>query len=89
MKFLEKFSVNDQVFVNELSKEFGVSEVTIRNDLDQLECKKLLVRARGGAMNTNQLVDLDMHVGEKHKMQLSEKARIGKAAAKLIKIPIL
>lgn len=85
MKILKKLSVNDQVFVNELSKEFSVSEVTIRNDLEQLENKQLLIRARGGAMSTNQVVSFDLQLGEKHKLNMSEKVRIGKAAAKLIK----
>ena len=85
MKILKKLSVNDQVFVNELSKEFGVSEVTIRNDLEQLESKKLLIRARGGAMSITQVVSHDLQLGEKHKLNMSQKIRIGKAAAKLIK----
>ena len=85
MKIMQKLSVNDQVFVIDLSKEFGVSEVTIRNDLEQLESKKLLIRARGGAMSTTQVVSFDMHLGEKHKLHLPEKVKIGKAAAKLIK----
>jgi DeoR family transcriptional regulator, aga operon transcriptional repressor len=85
MKILKKLSVNDQVFVNELSKEFSVSEVTIRNDLEQLESKNLLIRARGGAMSATQVVSQDLQLGEKHKLNLAEKVKIGKAAAKLIK----
>ena len=85
MKILKKLSINDQVFVNELSKEFSVSEVTIRNDLEQLESKNLLIRARGGAMSTTQVVSQDLQLGEKHKLNLTEKIRIGKAAAKLVK----
>jgi len=84
MKILKKLSLHDQVFVNELSKEFEVSEVTIRNDLEQLESKNLLIRARGGAMSTTQVVSQDLQLGEKHKLNMNEKARIGKAAAKLI-----
>jgi DeoR family transcriptional regulator, aga operon transcriptional repressor len=84
MKILKKLSLHDQVFVNELSKEFGVSEVTIRNDLEQLESKNLLIRARGGAMSTTQVVSQDLQLGEKHKLNMNEKSRIGKAAAKLI-----
>jgi DeoR family transcriptional regulator of aga operon len=84
MKILKKLSLHDQVFVNELSKEFGVSEVTIRNDLEQLESKNLLIRARGGAMSATQVVSQDLQLGEKHKLNMNEKARIGKAAAKLI-----
>jgi len=85
MKIMQKLSVNDQVFVYELSKEFGVSEVTIRNDLEQLESKNLLIRARGGAMSVNQGVSKDLQLGEKHKLHMPDKIRIGKAAAKLIK----
>ncbi|BBE20201.1 transcriptional repressor of aga operon [Aquipluma nitroreducens] len=84
MKIMQMLSAHDQVFVNDLSKEFGVSEVTIRNDLEQLEMKKLLVRARGGAMSINQTVSFDQQLGEKNKINMSEKSRIGKVAAKLI-----
>jgi DeoR family transcriptional regulator, aga operon transcriptional repressor len=84
-KILQMLSLNDQVFVNDLSKQFGVSEVTIRNDLEHLESKKLLIRARGGAMSTSHVVSLDQHLGEKHKLNMPEKIRIGKAAAQLIK----
>ena len=84
MKIMQMLSTQNQVQVNALSKEFGVSEVTIRNDLEQLEEKKLLIRARGGAMSINQTVSFDQHLTEKHKLNMSEKARIGKAAARLI-----
>ena len=84
-KILQLLSVNNQVFVNELSNEFSVSEVTIRNDLEQLESKKLLIRARGGAMSVTHVVSYDQHLGEKHKLNMPEKTRIGKAAAQLIK----
>jgi DeoR family transcriptional regulator of aga operon len=85
MKILQKLSLHDQVFVNELSKEFVVSEVTIRNDLEKLESKNLLIRARGGAMSTVQVVSQDLQSGEMHRLNMPEKAKIGKAAAKLIK----
>jgi DeoR family transcriptional regulator, aga operon transcriptional repressor len=84
-KILQQLSANNQVFVSELSKEFAVSEVTIRNDLEQLENKKLLIRARGGAMAVTHVVSYDQHLGEKHKLNMSEKSLIGVAAAKLIK----
>lgn len=84
-KILQLLSDNNKVFVNELSNEFGVSEVTIRNDLEQLEIKKLLIRARGGAMSVTHVVSYDQHLGEKHKLHMPEKSRIGKAAALLIK----
>ena len=85
MSILKLLSANEQVFVPDLSKEFGVSEVTIRNDLEQLENKKLLIRARGGAMSVDHVVSYDLHLGDKHKFNMPEKIRIGKAAARLIK----
>ena len=85
MSILKLLSANEHVFVPELSKEFSVSEVTIRNDLEQLESKKLLIRARGGAMRVDQVVSFDQQLGNKHKFNMQEKSRIGKAAAHLIK----
>lgn len=73
-----------KVFVNELSKVFNVSEVTIRNDLDQLEKKNLLIRARGGAMVTNNMVSFDLKISKKNKLNLKEKIKIGVAAAGLV-----
>ncbi|MEP0368182.1 MAG: transcriptional repressor AgaR [Cyclobacteriaceae bacterium] len=81
---LDQISEKGQVYVDELSKEFGVSEVTIRNDLDQLEQKSLLIRARGGAMKIEGRVGIDYNLSEKDKLNYNEKVRIGQAAAKLI-----
>jgi DeoR family transcriptional regulator, aga operon transcriptional repressor len=74
-----------QVLVHELSNEFSVSEVTIRNDLEQLEKKNLLIRARGGAIKAERGVGIDYRLSEKDKLNSDEKARIGRRAAQLIK----
>ncbi|MEF2481947.1 DeoR/GlpR family DNA-binding transcription regulator [Vibrio mimicus] len=42
------------VTVLELAETYGVSKVTIRNDLDTLEKKGLLVRSHGGALRKRQ-----------------------------------
>jgi DeoR family transcriptional regulator, aga operon transcriptional repressor len=83
-KIMNSLSVNGQVLVHELSREFDVSEVTIRNDLDQLEKKNMLVRARGGAIKIESGVGIDHQLSEKDKIHFEEKSRIGKCAAKLI-----
>lgn len=83
-QILDMISQDSQVYVDELSKRFGVSEVTIRNDLDQLEQKNLLIRARGGAMKIEGRVGVDYHLSEKDKLNYNEKVRIGRAAAKLV-----
>ncbi len=80
---LEQLDGQGQVFVNDLSKQFEVSEVTVRNDLLQLEKKNMLIRARGGAIKTNR-VGIDYELSKKHKLNLELKQRIGKRAAKLI-----
>lgn len=75
---------NGQVYVQKLSKQFKVSEVTIRNDLEQLEQKKLLIRARGGAINFDGFVGNDQMIAEKNKIHYQEKALIGRKASTLI-----
>lgn len=68
--------------VNELSERIGVSEVTIRKDLNELEKQNLLVRTHGGASALNDLsvpsFSTREYIAEK------EKKLIALAAAKLI-----
>ncbi len=80
---LEKLEEEGQIYVNDLSKQFGVSEVTIRNDMLRLEKKHMLIRARGGAIKANR-VGIDYELSKKHKLNLEQKQRIGKRAATLI-----
>ncbi|NLI24367.1 MAG: DeoR/GlpR transcriptional regulator [Bacteroidales bacterium] len=84
-EILSQLSAHGQVLVHELSKVFNVSEVTVRNDLEQLEKKHLLLRIRGGAIKTDGGVGIDIHLSDKDKLHYQEKARIGKRAAELIK----
>lgn len=83
-KILNMLETNGQVFVHELSEEFEVSEVTIRNDLELFESKGLLIRSRGGAMIVENSVGIDFQLSDKDKMNFSEKKRIGKKAADLV-----
>jgi len=83
-RILEQVDTDGQVEVQHLSGVFGVSEVTIRNDLAHLEHKNLLLRTRGGAIKQRR-VGLDFALEEKQKQHLEEKQRIGRAAIELIK----
>ncbi len=83
-KILQLLSDSGEVLVENLSKEFAVSEVTIRNDLDQLEKKNMLIRARGGAIKLETGVGFDQRLADKHKLNYADKARIGKRAALLV-----
>lgn len=80
---LEKLDQDGQVDVISLSKELGVTEVTIRNDLARLEQKNMLIRARGGAIKVDR-VGADFTLSDKNRHHYQEKSRIGKAAAALI-----
>lgn len=84
-KILEELELKGQVTVSELSKMFGISEVTIRNDLSHLEKQNMLIRARGGAIKIKYYrMGLDPSISDKQKEFLKEKQRIAKEAVKLI-----
>ena len=83
MQLLEQ---KDEVLVNELSKETGISEVTIRKDLTILQNRHLLVRTRGGAMRTPvENPNEDTTIARKRMFNSKEKERIGEEAVKMIK----
>ena len=76
----------EEVRVTDLSRETGISEVTIRKDLTILQRRHLLLRTRGGAMrkpveNQNE----DTAIDRKRMFNFKEKARIGEEATKMIK----
>lgn len=76
----------EEVLVTDLSRQTGISEVTIRKDLTILQNRHLLLRTRGGAMrrpveNSNE----DTAIERKQMFNFKEKERIGIEAAKLIK----
>lgn len=69
--------------VDELSEEFDVSTVTIRNDLDFFEEKGLIHRTYGGALLRNNVYN-DPSLEEKQKINVDKKRRIGEYAAGLV-----
>ncbi len=71
------------VRVQDLSELLGVSEVTIRKDLKELERRKLLYRNHGSASQLSSLAH-DRHIDEKKKVQVEEKLRIAEAANLLL-----
>lgn len=66
------------VTVSELAKELGVSEITIRRDLNFLEAQGLLERRRGGAVPKNFRIDIPFFF--KLDERKEEKIRIAKKA---------
>lgn len=64
---------------NEVSKQLGVSEVTIRNYLKKLESKGDLKRTHGGAVRKEESLDLIVRPGNVF-IKIEEKVRIAKRA---------
>jgi len=85
---LQRLKEDSSVNVTTLSKEFGVSEVTIRKDLRILEDRKLLVRVHGGAIKRVKETETETeerNFNFKRLVNAREKEAIGKAAAAHIK----
>jgi len=74
-----------RVRVRDLSKALGISQITIRKDLDHLQAKGLLQRSHGGALPAQPGALFDPSLQEKEKSHHGEKERIGAAAAELVK----
>ena len=73
-----------RVRVRDLSKALGISQITIRKDLDHLQAKGLLQRSHGGALPAQPGALFDPSLKEKEKSHHSEKERIGAAAAEIV-----
>jgi DeoR/GlpR family transcriptional regulator of sugar metabolism len=69
--------------VADLSQAFGVSEVTIRTDLQMLADQGLLVRTHGGAIPANRLSP-ELSLALRRQQQTLAKDHIGEAGAALI-----
>ena len=82
-KILQLIENDGKVKVDELSRLFNTSEVTIRNDLKELHHQGLVRRAHGGAIRA-EVVSVDQSLQVKAGQHADEKRRIGAAAATLI-----
>jgi len=82
-KIIDILNEKGKISVLELSKQYSVSEVSIRNDLSHLEKKGLLIRTRGGALK-KQASSFDISLNQRLQTNLKEKKRIGEKAASLI-----
>jgi DeoR family transcriptional regulator, galactitol utilization operon repressor len=77
---LDFLSERGSISVSLLSRELGVSEVTLRSDLKELEGKGYLVRSRGGAYPA-----LHKDILERQQSNIEAKNRIARAAAALVR----
>jgi DeoR family transcriptional regulator of aga operon len=74
----------DFVRVGELSERFGISEVTVRSDLDALASRGEVQRIRGGAIPRSP-ADIERPFEESETTHADEKLAIGHAAAALVR----
>ncbi|HUJ05215.1 MAG TPA: DeoR/GlpR family DNA-binding transcription regulator [Streptosporangiaceae bacterium] len=82
-ELLELLAVSGQLQVDQAARELGVSEATVRRDLDELSRQQMLTRIRGGAVAQGVTYDLPLrYKSERHP---SEKQRIAALAAGLVK----
>jgi DeoR/GlpR family transcriptional regulator of sugar metabolism len=72
-----------RVSVTDLSERFGMSQATIRTDLDALAAQGLLVRTHGGAIASNRS-NLELSFDVRRRLHSTQKHRIGAAAASMV-----
>lgn len=82
-KILSLIRQRGAVKVSELSDHFGVSDLTVRRDLDLLESKGQLERSHGGAV-LRQTLAAEPAYREKEKSLIREKQAIARTAVDLV-----
>jgi DeoR/GlpR family transcriptional regulator of sugar metabolism len=82
-RLLERLRSRAYANTQDLSAYLGVSDATVRRDLIDLEARGLIRRTHGGAMPLGQITS-DLPNSERMVQNITEKAKIGKAAADLV-----
>ncbi len=80
---LEKLNLDGAVWVSKLSDELGVTEETIRRDLEKLEKQEVLVRTHGGAVPINES-SYELSLEKRKQTNLPAKEKLAKLAAEYI-----
>lgn len=80
---LEKLNLDGAVWVSKLSDELGVTEETIRRDLEKLENQEVLVRTHGGAVPIIEST-YELSLEKRKKTNLPAKEKLAKIAAEFI-----
>lgn len=83
-EILERVLHDGRVAVTDLSQAMGVSEVTIRADLQALADQNLVVRTHGGAIPVSRLSP-DLSFALRRQQQVQAKDHIGQTAAGMIR----
>lgn len=81
---VQKLNYTGYIEVSELASQMGVSGITLRRDLAEMEDEGLIVRVRGGAIRRDQGVTIELPYDLKKNQNLAEKRRIGEKAAEFV-----
>ena len=82
-EIMELIHSKGSIRVSELSKAYGISEVTVRSDLEYLESQGQLNRVHGGAVATGKMY-ANMDLSERYMTNAHYKKLIARIAADLI-----
>jgi DeoR/GlpR family transcriptional regulator of sugar metabolism len=82
-RILGELEATESISVANLCDLFGVSDMTIRRDLDALDKRKLLQKVHGGAVRVPKAA-IEPHFEYKRKLNLTEKKAMTLAALRLI-----
>jgi DeoR/GlpR family transcriptional regulator of sugar metabolism len=83
-RVLQMLETRDSVHVAELSEQFSVSEVTIRNDLSALARQGLVDRVRGGVRSLNQGGQAELGFDFRLRLEVRAKQAIARAAVAMV-----
>ena len=81
-RILEILNSDGAVWVSKLSDELGVTEETVRRDLEKLEKQEVLVRTHGGAIPLGDSSSYDLSLEKRKQTNSAAKERLAKEAAK-------
>jgi DeoR family transcriptional regulator of aga operon len=73
-----------RVLVKDLARQFRISQITIRKDLEFLDGQGVIHRTHGGALPVQSGALLDPTLREKEKLHRKQKTEIALAAARLV-----
>jgi DeoR family transcriptional regulator of aga operon len=81
---LSLIKTQGRALVVDLSRNFAISQITIRKDLDYLQSKGLILRTHGGALLPQTGALADPTIQEKQRLHHDEKVKIANAAAAMV-----
>ncbi|MDR3239204.1 MAG: DeoR/GlpR family DNA-binding transcription regulator, partial [Clostridiales bacterium] len=84
-RILANLQINQTALVSELSKEYSVTEETIRRDLEKLERRGLVKKTYGGAIYGQDIqMDAPFKLRPRRNVNPEDSLRIAKNAAELV-----